>query len=50
MLTISRTPAARARSITASRSSSNCGACRLTWLSISIGDQVRAAWRSSAAR
>src|SRR5262245_56596598 len=33
MLTIRATPAARARSITAARSASNCGACRLTWLS-----------------
>ena len=36
IVTIRPTPAARARAITASRSSSNCGACRLTWLSISI--------------
>src|SRR5262249_34679283 len=34
--TISRTPASRARAMTASRSSSNCGAWRLTWLSMSI--------------
>src|SRR5690606_17710036 len=37
MLTISLIPAARARAITASRSSSNWWACRLTWLSISMG-------------
>ena len=34
--TIRPTPASRARAMTASRSSSNWGACRLTWLSISI--------------
>src|SRR5690606_3813586 len=33
---ISATPAARARAITSSRSASNWGACRLTWLSISM--------------
>ena len=36
IVTIRPTPAARARSITASRSAANCGACRFTWLSISI--------------
>src|SRR5688572_13172069 len=41
MLTISCTPAARARSMAASRSSSYCGACRLTWLSISMGGLIR---------
>ncbi len=34
--TINVTPASRARAMTASRSSSNWGACRFTWLSISI--------------
>src|SRR5215217_8519198 len=37
MLTISATPASRARTMTASMSSANCGACRLTWLSMSMG-------------
>ena len=30
------TPAARARSMTSSRSSANCSPCRLTWLSINM--------------
>src|SRR5580658_506520 len=40
IVTIRPTPASRARSMTASRSASNCGACRFTWLSISIRPEL----------
>ena len=43
--TIRPTPAARARAMTASRSSSNWGACRFTWLSISMRGSERFAVR-----
>src|ERR1700742_3441020 len=36
MVTISCTPTSRARWITSAWSSANCGACRFTWLSISM--------------
>src|SRR5690349_16216517 len=41
MVSIRPTPAARARSMTSAWSSANCGACRLTWLSISIARASR---------